>query len=118
MSTLQKEVSMVFVHRDRCLLDTFSYLASSSDREIDTYWKPQEFLANAHRYSKHTKIILGRTFNNVAQHGVHIAEQLHGLGYTRLYLVSLLDMLGNQVPDYLSVINASEIDELIQLVKE
>lgn len=118
MSKLQKEVDMVFVHKDQCLLDTFSYLASVSDKEIDTYWKPQEFLENACRYSKDTKIVLGRTFNNAAQHGIQIAEQLHALGYTRLYLVSLLNMLGKQVPDYLSVINASEIDELIQLVNE
>lgn len=118
MSKLQKEVKIVFVHKDQCLLDTFSYLARASDKEMDTYHRPQEFLENSHRYSKHTKIILGRTFNNAAQQGIEIAEQLHGLGFTRLYLVSVMDLSGKQIPDYLIVINASDIDEIRQLLNE
>jgi len=118
MPKSQKEVDVVFVHKDQCLLDGFSYLASALNKKIDMYLRPQDCLENIYRYPKHTKIILGRTFNSAVQQGIQLAEQLHALGFTRLYLLILDDLLPQQIPDYLIVISASEFDEIKYVLSE
>jgi len=123
MSKFQKEVDVVFVHKDSSLLYAFSSLASAVDKKADTYQKPQEFLENVSRYPKHTKMILGRTFGNGAPQGVQMAEQLHTLGFTRLYLTSVMVLSSileelSQIPDYLTFIEASDSDEIQRILNE
>ena len=110
MPTMLKEVDVVFVYKDPCLVFVIADLLTSWDKKADTYYQPQEFLENVYQYPKHTKIILGRRFNNGALQGIQMAEQLHALGFTRLYLTSVMDFLEEQIPDYLTFIGQPDLD--------
>lgn len=107
-----KEVDVVLVHKDQCLLDLFSYFTTSFEKRVDTYRNPQEFLNNVDQYPKHAKIIVGRTFYDDAQYGIQIAEQLHALGFTHLYLIVMLGLPQKPLPDYLAVIENLELNTL------
>lgn len=78
------KIDIVFVNSDQCLLDAFTFFASN--KKVDTYDDIHHFLDVVYRYPKHTKIMLGQNFSNFGRKGIQIAEYLHALGFSRLYL--------------------------------
>jgi PAS domain S-box-containing protein len=105
-----KEVDVVFVDDDQRLLDSFTFFAFN--KEVDTYQNPQHFLDNIHQYPKHTKIMLDHHYTNFDQKGLQIAEHLHGLGFTQLYLLSGESFSGLKIPDYLTAIMKTDLDKV------
>lgn len=105
-----KEVDVVFVDDDQRLLDSFTFFAFN--KEVDTYQNPQHFLDNVSQYPKHTKIMLDHHFSNFDQKGMQIAERLHSLGFTQLYLLSGESFSGLKVPDYLTTILKTDLDKV------
>ncbi|MBP9742123.1 MAG: PAS domain-containing protein [Burkholderiales bacterium] len=85
---------------------------------IDSYINPYEFLANVEKYPKDTKIFLDNLY--YMEHraydidGVQIAQKLHDMGYTRLFLLS-----GDYcwTPDYLTLILKDDKEKLTMLDK-
>lgn len=112
------KVSMVFVNDSQCLLDAFTIFASTFNKGVDTYQNPQHFLDNINQYPKHIKILLGQRYNNFDQKGIQIAEGLHDLGFTNLYLYSLQNFSGRQIPNYLTVILKPDILSLKHILKK
>lgn len=82
-----KVVDAIFVDDDKNLLSVYEYFAGGK-YIVDTYWDPKVFLAQVACYPKQTKIFLDQNYANYDQKGEHIAEQLYGMGYARLYLLS------------------------------
>lgn len=105
-----KEVDVIFVDDDQRLLDSFTFFAFN--KEVDTYQDPKHFLDNIHRYPKNTKIMLDNHFANFDRKGIQIAEQLHALGFTQLYLLSGESFSGSQIPHYLTAIMKTDLDKV------
>lgn len=114
-----KEVSLVFVYSNQCIIEQITYLAAALNKGVvETYSDPHEFLKNAYRYPKHTKFVLGRRFGGDFQYGIKIAEQLHVLGFPRLYLYSVSDLSEEGVPYYVNVIKTHELNWLESFLRD
>jgi hypothetical protein len=117
-NTTRKEISVVFVNKDQDLLDALALYARRVAKEVDTYRDPQMLLNSIRQYSKQTRIILGRTFDDPAIQGIQIAEQLHDMGFTRIYLLSSEYLSKHQIPNYLTVIKMPELHGLDDIFED
>ena len=111
-----KMVDVVFVDDEQYLLDGFRMLAHN--KQVDTYCDPQFFLDNVTQYHRHTKIMLDQNFANSALKGNQIAEALHAMGFTRLYLLSGERLSGIQIPHYLTAIFKTDLNQLQTTLNE
>lgn len=82
------------------------------NKKVDYYQNPYEFLKIFHLYPKDTKICLDDELN-VDIKGRAIAERLHELGYTRLYLISGKAFKPGELPFYLAAVEKSKIGGLV-----
>jgi len=111
-----KKVYAIFVDDDQSLLDSFKFLYH--DKKVDTYQNPQKFLENMAQYHRSTKIMLDYHFANSDKQGVQIAEELHALGFTRLYLFSGAKLSSQMIPPHLTVIQKTDLNKLDAVLKE
>ena len=119
LKNTSKEMSLIFVHSNECTRDYITDLAIQLNKGIvHAYSGPDELLNNAYRYPKHTKIVVGRRFKGEAEYGIKIAEQLHALGFTRLYLFSVSSMSEEGVPNYVKVIKTHDLNWLESILME
>lgn len=81
---------------------------------VSQYHDPQSFLAALPNLPRHMKVFLDNNFNGARIKGLDIANRLDELGFTRLYLLSG-EVLNDEIPDYLTVINKSDIDRIKNL---
>ena len=72
------------------------------DKNTEAYYNPEHFLNNVAKYPKDTRIFLDNNYNCSDLTGLVIAEKLHALGYTRLYILSGEAYL--EAPPYVTVI--------------
>lgn len=79
---------------------------------VDYYRDPRQLLANLAQYPKDTRIYLDNNFTMVDEQGIDIAKDLHELGFTRLYLLSGDVFKPGEIPDYLTVILKTQIDNI------
>lgn len=87
---------------------------------VDAYQNPFEFLQEADKYPKNTKIIIDNNYHNNGElikdiNGTIIAKQLHDKGYTNLYIYSWEKC---DTPDYVTLIlktDRATIEHLDQL---
>jgi PAS domain S-box-containing protein len=105
-----KDIDVIFVDDETFLLDGFRFFASG--KKVDTYSDPKIFLDNITQYRKHTKIILDQNFANYDRRGTQIAEQLHAMGFQRLYLLTGESFSKSDIPHYLTFIHKGEMDTL------
>ena len=105
-----KEVDVVFVDDDQRLLDSFTFFAFN--KKVDTYQDPQIFLNNVNQYPKHTKIMLDQHYANFDQKGMQIAEHLHTLGFTQLFLLSGESFSEWEIPHYLTTVLKTDLDKV------
>jgi FixJ family two-component response regulator len=96
-----RDVQLVIVDDDASLLKTYA-MAQSMDLKVDAHIDPEEFLAIIHQYALNTKIILDHEFINSNTTGVQIAEKLHFLGFTKLYILSGMNFFENDIPSYVT----------------
>jgi len=108
-STL-KTVDVIFIDDEVCLLESYKMFASG--KIVDTYSVPEEFLDAVAQYPKNTRILLDQNFANSALKGIQIAEQLHAMGYTRLFLLSGGALSQLKIPDYLTFLQKGDLDSL------
>lgn len=113
----QKHVDAVFVDRSRNLLDCFPFFYAQL--KIDTYTDPQIFLDALTGYSKNTPVMLGYLFDGSDKNGIEFAEQLHNLGFRRLYLFTGMTFPESHVfPDYLTYICKWDMAALDSVLNE
>lgn len=118
MPIVLEEVDCVLVHKNKCILDSFTCLADSRTKKVDVYANPQQFFANARQYPKNTKIIFGNRFDEDEQIGMQIAYHLSDLGFKRLYLITFPKLLTNQIPAYLTNISSIDVDRIISVLDD
>ena len=111
-----RKIDAIFVDDEQCLLD--GYKIFSGDKEIDTYCNPQIFLASVTQYAKDTKIMLDQNYGHSECKGVHIAQKLHEMGFTRLYLLSGENFSRLQTPPYLTTIAKTDLDILAAVLND
>lgn len=111
-----RNVDVVFVDDDQDLLDSFKFVFERY-KTIDTHVDPQRFMAIAAQYPKETKIMLDYQFVNFDKNGIDIAEYLHALGFTRLYLLSGMGSFNQPVPEYLTHIPKADLRLLESHIK-
>lgn len=105
-----RKIDAIFVDDEQMLLEGYKIFAEG--KCIDTYADPQVFLAAVLQYPKDTKIMLDQNYGNSDTKGVQIAQQLHKMGFTRLYLLSGEFFTILKTPPYLTTISKSDLDIL------
>lgn len=109
-----KKTSLVIIDDDQMLADSMANLLEYRFEGVETYYHPDHFLRNLHRYEKNTIICMDHDFK--AQiNGFELAKQLNELGYTKLYLFTGSDFNKEEVPDYLTVISKGDLGGLDKL---
>lgn len=83
-----------------------------TDNNVDYFNSPASFLANIMSYPKDTRIYLDNFFDAESVDGMHIATELHELGYKCLYLLSGKQFNESDIPPYLKVILKNDIDSI------
>jgi len=111
-----KDIDVIFVDDDEPVLASFKFLAFR--HKVDAYSDPKLFLNNIDQYRKDTKIVLDQNFDNYHRKGTEIAEQLHALGFTRLYLLSGQSLLAVHVPHYLKALHKTDVGALQDVLDE
>ena len=86
-----------------------------SDRIVDCFYDPRVFLQEVIQYPKDTKICLDNTFHGASISGIELAEELHNIGYTKLYLLSGEAFKQDDLPSYLIPVLKTDLDLLQQI---
>jgi FixJ family two-component response regulator len=109
-----EKVDVVIIDDDKMLLNSFICLFGSRDKMVDTYLSPHRFLESVSQYAKDTKILMD---NDMASgiNGIELAQKLHEMGYTQLYLHSGLDFEKKDVPNYLTIVRKGDFDNFNKL---
>jgi surfactin family lipopeptide synthetase A len=111
--TLEK---IVFIDDDRLFLESIRMLIFQKQK-VDTYTHPQDFLDNLSNYSKDTHLFIDNNLGHNIIKGITLAKQLHEQGYLHLYLLSG-DTFANEVlPPYLTVIQKTDTERLVNFKK-
>ena len=64
------------------------------------------------KFRKNIKICLDNNFDTSGIKGVHLAKELHDLGYSQLYLVSGDMFRPGELPEYLTVLAKGDIGKI------
>jgi signal transduction histidine kinase len=111
-----KVVDAVLIDDNKVFLDCLSLCYF--DREIDVYDDPRRFLECISQYDKNTKIIIDYNFNNYPEKGTQVADQLHRLGFARLYLLSGQEFSKSQIPNYLTLVAKTNVEQLKEIFND
>ncbi len=100
----EKKVDFIMLDDDKMLLDQLVDFALA-EFKVDKFYDPIEFMSRISEYAKDNKIVLD---NNYDKHygigGVSLAQQLHDMGYTKLYLLSGAFFAKDKLPEYITPI--------------
>ena len=64
------------------------------------------------KYLKSTKICLDNNFDMTHVKGVQVAQELHEMGYSQLYLISGDTFLPGELPEYLTILSKGNIAKI------
>jgi FixJ family two-component response regulator len=111
-----KNVGIVFLDDDETFVNTLQFVFEKRDMLVDTYTKVDDFLNNLDEYSKDTKIVTDYELKS-EMNGLELAEKLHKLGYTKLYMMTGRNFEKQEMPSYLTVLlkGIEGIDKLLEL---
>jgi FixJ family two-component response regulator len=111
-----KHIDLIIVDDDKRFSDSLTRRLFL-DKKVDHYLDPYHFLKQVTRYPKNTKILLDNHFaTNMT--GIELAEKLHEIGYTSLYLLSGDTFKKSELPIYLTVIRKDDISSIKKLNNE
>lgn len=83
---------------------------------IAHFTSPEELKENLakypQKYLKDTKICLDNNFDLSTVKGVQLAEELHNMGYTQLYLISGDTFRPGELPEYLTVLAKGDVGKI------
>ena len=87
------------------------------DNVVRYFEQPQKFLEQVSKYPKNTRICLDNNFvDDAGVNGISLAQELHKLGYTDLFLLSGDMIEVDKLPDYLTAILKTDIESIKSLV--
>jgi hypothetical protein len=103
---------------DIVLLDDNQVFADSiifrlTHRKIVHYRDPRTFIHECAKYAKDISVCIDNHFGvAIPLSGVEVAEQLHALGFTRLYIVSGSYFEEGTLPPYVTLIKKTNLEVL------
>lgn len=106
-------VDIVIVDDNKLFTESLSLLFKN--KKVDVYNNPNEFLDSLSMYSKNTIIFVDNDLGCDLK-GIEVLEKLHEKEFHKLFLLSGSDFYGVQLPEYLSVINKTDIDKIVEAV--
>jgi hypothetical protein len=82
----------------------------------DVYNCPIAFKSKLFKYCTDTKILMDNDFSNADITGIELAEQLHKLGYSNLYILSGKNFDQNEIPSYLKVLTKGDTNDILSIL--
>jgi PAS domain S-box-containing protein len=108
------QTNIVIVDDDRNFTNGFLLCFQKSDKPIDAYNRPEDFLDKLPSYSKETRIYLDNNLASGAK-GLDVAEHLYRAGYKNLFLLSGQEFNNSTVPDYITLMNKRDLVTMEEL---
>lgn len=112
-----KHVDLVIIDDDDLMLDTFSKFLFKG-MVVDTYTNPHELLDNIAKYAYETKIAIDNNYNNSNLKGTDIAQKLHDMGYTNLYILSGENPEDIDCEGYATALLKTDIDSIQKILSK
>ncbi len=104
-----KPVDIIIVDDDQEFAENLRNFVFS-DRAVDCFYNPQEFLKELPKYAKDTRLCIDNNFAGAGgMNGVEVAEQAYKMGYAKLYLLSGDDFKKGELPPYLTAILKTDL---------
>lgn len=110
-ATNLKEVDGIWLDDDAGFTWTHEQDLMMSGKRVDIYRHPKALMDNIHIYPKHIPILLDNNFEASSIHGTNVAEDLHELGFTKLFLVSGDSLNPSNYP-YLTILSKGDLDDI------
>lgn len=110
-----KKIDLVIIDDDQLLADSVANLFRNKLDGVEAYYNPNHFLKNLSQYSKDTIICMDHDFKTQIN-GLELAEQLHKLGFTKLYLFTGKQFAPEEIPDYLITILKGCSEDLNKII--
>lgn len=106
-------VHAIIVDDDIEFVDNVICYSFDDSDVIVHFTSPEELKDNLtkypEKYLKDTKICLDNNFDTSSIKGVQLAEELHNMGYTKLYLISGDTFRSGELPTYLTVLSKGDV---------
>ncbi|EKE00873.1 MAG: Sensor protein [uncultured bacterium] len=110
-----KKVDVVIVDDNQLFTDSLASFLKDKDIVVDAYYSPKTFLENLSQYTKDIKICLDNDFHDHIT-GIALAKKLNEAGYTQLYMLSGKSFEKGEVPNYLTVLLKSDMEDISKLI--
>lgn len=111
-----KKTDLVIIDDDQLLANSVANFFYNKFECVEVYYNPNKFLENLSKYQKDTIICMDYDFKTQIN-GLDLAEKLHKLGYTKLFLFTGKQFIEGKIPDYLTVMLKGCIDELNKITR-
>lgn len=112
-------VDIVLVDDDIDFSNNFKRFITSNNKTIDKYNTVSEFMNNISKYPKNACLFIDNQFKNENITGIKVAEELHNMGYSNLYLFSGIDYSKDlSIPDYLTPVLKTNINYVFNLLNK
>lgn len=111
------KVDVVLLDDDTEYLDNVARFVAAKGKTVNKYNSIANFFNDLSNYAKDTKFFMDNHFKNQNKTGLDIANELHQMGFTKLYLFSGTDYYQNKlIPEYLTPILKTEIDDFVNIL--
>ena len=107
------KTDVVLLDDDQVFADAIVFRLSTCKKVVKHYPDPNVFLNEHERYAKDTPICIDNNFGiGIDIKGTQVAERLHALEFTRLFLVSGDRFAADSLPNYVTFIEKTNLDLL------
>ncbi|MDR1236595.1 MAG: PAS domain-containing sensor histidine kinase [Holosporaceae bacterium] len=107
---------VVIVDDDFDFSETLADFLRSGGISADVYNCPCTFKTKLFKYCMDTKILMDNDFSNCDMTGVELAEQLHRLGYSKLYILSGKNFDPKEISPYLKVLMKGNAGDILSML--
>jgi FixJ family two-component response regulator len=117
-----KVVDVILIDDDQLFLTAMDLYLKNLGISMEKYSNPKQFLARISQgesqYNKNTKIFMDHNFGGKQINGFELAAKLYKEGFTKLYILSGTEFEREVVPEYVTVILKSSIDDIHDAIVE
>lgn len=110
-----RDVDIVFVDDDEILLSSYEF-AFSRSKKVTCFQDPRLFMDTVCDFARETKIILDYQLGSYPLNGMQIAGHLHDLGFSRLFLLTGMQLTEQDMPDYLTFLSKGNVNHILRCV--
>lgn len=109
-----RKVDIVLLDDNQVFADSIMFRLTHL--KVMHYLDPRTFIRECAEYAKDIPVFIDNHFGvEITLSGVEVAEQLHALGFTRLYIVSGAYFEEDTLPPYVTLIKKTNLEVLDSL---